>query len=547
LQFLEAIQEKISCKNLIKADEAKQFQEFRKKPQKFEALQKKKEKSLEKQEILNKKLSSIEKRSNDVNKSICLWKQRERKLTKKMEDFSKNQDFLKLSSNESRENFDLKTECDFFVENNIEQLEKIEEIYSLEANRFLGSNSDVVSLSKKGVKNLLDIESNNTLQYIALSKKRYDEIADLINIKVDSLNQTAFCDSVIMCSSNDDHDKKKLLLNDAYRSVLGYSARKRHVVCATAEYHSVAAMVKELHEHIKSSVGKDDEDFCSRQNSIKEKEKEINAVTELIDAKLQIELDMITSKGAKLEREYLFGGEYRQKLLKLQLFNDFQSKVKNFLVGQQTRMYFIWILHQLQISHWQQTNNFVSNLQKDLETENKKSYIRSVHLNRMEDLNETSEKSLIRTTDKVMTSIYDSLDPLEEDNDNLSVRLFADLKSAASSLKERSLSFKRLINGYDSQNCNLQTLKKLIEKLCIDQTDGKAFLIKMNEDKIASNISTISEQLENIKCEFTNSAIFEKIEEQQNLLNANPNLFQQKYIWAKKVLDYEEDQPKLCD
>ena len=95
----------------------------------------------------------------------------------------------------------------------------------------------------------------------------------------------------------------------------------------------------------------------------------------------------------------------------------------------------------------------------------------------MEDLNETSEKSLIRTTDKVMTSIYDSLgksylsskssfktknwfliDPLEEDNDNLSVRLFADLKSAASSLKERSLSFKRLINGYDSQNCNLQTL-----------------------------------------------------------------------------------------
>ena len=61
--------------------------------------------------------------------------------------------------------------------------------------------------------------------------------------------------------------------------------------------------------------------------SIKEKEKEINAVTELIDAKLQIELDMITSKGAKLEREYLFGGEYRQKLLKLQLFNDFQSKV----------------------------------------------------------------------------------------------------------------------------------------------------------------------------------------------------------------------------
>ena len=34
-----------------------------------------------------------------------------------MEDFSKNQDFLKLSSNESRENFDLKTECDFFVEN----------------------------------------------------------------------------------------------------------------------------------------------------------------------------------------------------------------------------------------------------------------------------------------------------------------------------------------------------------------------------------------------------------------------------------------------
>ena len=62
-------------------------------------------------------------------------------------------------------------------------------------------------------------------------------------------------------------------------------------------------------------------------SSIKEKEKEINAVTELIDAKLQIELDMITSKGAKLEREYLFGGEYRQKLLKLQLFNDFQSKV----------------------------------------------------------------------------------------------------------------------------------------------------------------------------------------------------------------------------
>ena len=84
-------------------------------------------------------------------------------------------------------------------------------------------------------------------------------------------------------------------------------------------------------------------------------------------------------------------------------------QVKNFLVDQQTRMYFIWILHQLQISYWQQTNNFVSNLQKDLETENKKSYIRSVHLNRMEDLNETSEKSLIRTTDKVMTSIYDSL------------------------------------------------------------------------------------------------------------------------------------------
>ena len=84
-------------------------------------------------------------------------------------------------------------------------------------------------------------------------------------------------------------------------------------------------------------------------------------------------------------------------------------QVKNFLVDQQTRMYFIWILHQLQISHWQQTNNFVSNLQKDLETENKKSYIRSVHLNRMEDLNKTSEKSLIRTTDKVMTSIYDSL------------------------------------------------------------------------------------------------------------------------------------------
>ena len=39
---------------------------------------------------------------------------------------------------------------------------------------------------------------------------------------------------------------------------------------------------------------------------------------------------MITSKGAKLEREYLFGGEYRQKLLKLQLFNDFQSKVSQF-------------------------------------------------------------------------------------------------------------------------------------------------------------------------------------------------------------------------
>ena len=35
----------------------------------------------------------------------------------------------------------------------------------------------------------------------------------------------------------------------------------------------------------------------------------------------------------------------------------------------------------------------------------------------------------------------------------------------------------------------------------------------MNEDKIASNISTISEQLENIKCEFTNSAIFEKVDE----------------------------------